>query len=97
MSPYKLNNIIIGSAELSADDSPLDAGQSDGDSDDQQDDSELDEDDDPLSGKTFDMSDGEGADDQSIPSEDDDSLDDSSPEAPAEAQRKAKALIRNGA
>ena len=82
-------------AGSSAEDSALDASQSDGDSDDQ-DDSELDEDDDPLSGKTFDMSDGEGADDQSIPSGDDDSLDDLSPEAPAKAQHKAEALIQNG-
>lgn len=88
----KLKNFRDCSAESSSDDSRQDAGQSDDNTDDQQSDSELDEDDDPLSGKTFDMSDGEGADDQSIPSEDDDSPDDS----PPEAQRKAKALIQNG-
>ena len=92
----KIIDMLTEPAGSSAEDSALDASQSDGNSDDQQDDSELDEDDDPLSGKTFDMSDGEGADDQSIPSGDDDSLDDSSPEAPAEGQHKAKALIQNG-
>ena len=90
-------SMLIGSAESSPEDSAIDASQSDGSSDDQQDDSDLDEDDDPLRGKTFDMSDGEGADDQSIPSEDDDSLDDSSPpEAPAEAEPEAKTLLPNG-
>lgn len=43
------------------------------------------------------MSDEEAAEDQSIPSgEEDDSPDDSSPEAAAEAGRKAKALVSNG-
>ena len=91
----KLKNMTIGSAEFDPEDSVSGASESDGNSDKQEDDSEMDEDDDPLSGKTFDMSDGEGADDQSIPSQDD-SLDDSSLEAPAEAQHKAKALIQNG-
>lgn len=97
-TPEPAANSMIDFAGSDPDDVDLDsdfASQCDGGSADQQDNSELNEDDDPLSGKTFDMSDDEGADDQSIPSGDDDSPgddspDDSSPEAPAEAQGKAR-------
>lgn len=57
----------------------------------EQDESDLNEDDDPLAGATFDMSDDEAAEDQSIPSGDDDSPDDSLEDSPDDSPKDAAA------
>lgn len=85
---------MTGFAGSGDEDSASDASQLSGDSDSELDEYELDEDDDPLAGATFDMSDGEAAEDQSIPSGDDESPDESSPEVAAEAAGGAQHLAK---
>ena len=91
LPPCSALTLALSCIGSGAEDSGSDASQLSGDSDIDQDDSDLeDEDDDPLAGATFDMSDDEAAEDQSIPSGDDDSPDESSPEDAAEAQGRAE-------